>query len=283
MTAEAEPCRKGHPVPYHLANCPTCGTFVGAPNVRQARAMRTFLMGHYNQASAQLEDSDLIAERDQLESIVRDAFMTIAMDPPLLRNLAEGDSYRSYYQSRDDRAREIAARRNQQNRSKVDNQLHAGYHDHIIHAALSPDGRHLSSYGSVGAVLRKGFHDQVSSLLRENDFDFYRRHELGNIDAEEPMGWRAAWEDRTYLAVAKVAGQITPGMTATELADLIMCVGQDRQSDRFIEVHIYGRLGAADLAAIYCADTRNADDELDIRVAREKLEPLGIMFEMGTV
>lgn len=282
MAAETEPCRKGHPVPYNLANCPTCGTFVGAPNVRQAKGMRTFLMGHYNQAVAQLEDSDLLAERDQLESIVANAFMTIAMDPPLLRNLAEGDSYRSYYQSRDDRAREIAAQSNQRNRSKVDDQLHTGYHEHIIHAALSPDGRYLSSYGSVGVALRKGFLDPVSSLLRENDFDFFRRHQLGDIDAEEPMGWRAAWEDRAYLAVAKVAGEIAPGMTADELADLIMSVGPDRQSDRFIEVHIYGRLGAGDLAVVTCSLPRNADDELDLKVAREKLEPLGIVFEQGT-
>lgn len=268
-------------MPYHLANCPTCSAFVGAPNVRYARSMRSYLMGHYNQAVAQLEDLGLQAEQAQLEAILADAVMTIAMNPPLLRNLAEGDSYRSYYQSLNARAREIAVRGNQQNRSKVDNLLHAGYHEHIVHAALSPDGRFLGSYGSVGAVLRKGIFDSISSLLRENDFDFYRTNDLGALDAEEPMGWRAVWEDRAYLAVAKVAGDISAGMNASELADLIMSAGPDRKTDQFIEVHIYARLRAGDLASVTCSGVENADDQLDLNVAREKLEALGIRFEDG--
>jgi len=274
-------CRRGHDVPYNLANCPTCGVFVGAPNVRYAASMRSYLLGHYNQATAQLEDLGLHSERDQLEALLADAVMTIAMNPPLLRNLAEGDSYRSYYQSLDDRARGIAVRSNQQNRAKVDNLLHAGYHEDIVHAALSPDGRFLTSYGSVGVILRTGFLDPVSSLLRENDFDFYRAYKLGDIDAEEPMGWRAVWPDRAYLAVAKVAGEITAGMNQRQLADLIMSAGVDRQSDRFIEVHIYARLRAGDIATVICLGARNEDDSLDLRVAREKLEILGVAFEDG--
>ncbi len=108
----------------------------------------------------------------------------------------------------------------------------------ICYAALSLDDTGLVSYGDCALTLVEAAARARATLLEENSYTFVRRHKIlpGN---DIPAGYRAVWEDRHKLAVAKLASEIDPNTTEDAFAGLLLYSDGDRTTDKFMEVHVY--------------------------------------------
>lgn len=266
----------GEFVPYNRTNCPH-GTLVGYPNVRRAQNMRAALLANYDAAVTGANARSVFAEIGQLWVIADDACATINVSPKILRNLSYSQPYRSYYNALDDGDRQIAMQQHHGTRQAVDAKIHTGYEKHILNAALSGDERGLTNYGPITVRFKPEAIEDMSTLLRENAFDFYKRHALGDLDAIEPEGWRATWEDRAFLVVAALADRVVAGMGDDDLQDLVLATGSTRHDDRYIEVHIFGGVSWQAIASV-CREAALSDprDTATWHIARERLERRGV-------
>jgi hypothetical protein len=122
-----------------------------------------------------------------------------------------------------------------------------GYHREIRFAILTLDGKGLPSYGNCSLVLREDMIEYRASVFEENSVFFALRHGVlppgqdpATVDVDSPKGYRAGWDCRGELAVAKLHDQLKPDTTPDGFADLIAKKGKTTTEDEFIEVHIFG-------------------------------------------
>jgi len=260
MSLEGDACSCcNEMVPYNVDNCPK-GSFVGFPNVRVARKMKADLAGRHTaarEAGDTRNVSDLI---QRLDDLLNGAKASINLAPRIVANLANGQPYRSYHESCELGQRPLAKRINHAHRTAVDAKVHIGYGDRIINAALSPDGRGLSNYGKIALLLKDGAISDRCSLLSENAFDYFQSHKLWDPDKPEPLGFRALWEDRAALGVAKLEPLVKENMSDEDLCDLILHSGADRHDDRYIEVHVIDFLQREYVGSFYRARAFDQDE-----------------------
>lgn len=78
-----------------------------------------------------------------------------------------------------------------------------------------------------------------ATLLEENSYGFVLRHRL-LADGDIPRGFRALWEDRHKLVVAKLASRIHARTRTDAFPQIVLYSDGDRANDEFVEVHFYG-------------------------------------------
>jgi hypothetical protein len=259
-------------IDFHRTNCAVCGSFVGYPNVRIAAAMKHDLNRHYAEALSDATRRGVRLWVNQLEVLLDGSVATITVRPNILSNMAVGHNYRNYYKALKNDLRRIAEPEYHAHRAAVDVKIHPGYETEILDAALSPDGRGLTSYGEITLQLRNVTIEDRASVLRENSFTFYERYDLGKRDAKEEPGWRSVWADRAHLGIAHLAGRVTPTTSERDLPGKILSSGATRNDDCFMEIHIYGELtlDAVDTVSLDKPLT-NANDHDDWDFARQKV------------
>jgi len=108
-------------------------------------------------------------------------------------------------------------------------------------AALSLDGSGVSSYGEVWVTLDDICVAYRSIVLEENSFDFVERHGLGSERIKtRPYGYLATWIDRGKLAIAKCGLDLKADTKENDFIGILLFTEGQRNTDRFLEVHIYG-------------------------------------------
>lgn len=241
--------------------------------------MRADLVTNYNAAADLANIRGVKAELGLLWAIADDACVTININPKILRNLSYSQAYLSYYKALEEGDRQIAMQQHHGTRQAVDAKIHTGYEKHILNAALSGDGRGLTNYGPITIRLKSEAVEDLTSLLRENAFDFYKRHGLGELDAIEPAGWRSTWDDRAFLVVAALAEHIAVGMGLQELQSLLLFSGPSRHDDKYVEVHIFGGISWQAIASVRReAALTDARDQAAWDIARDRLKGRGVQI-----
>jgi len=124
-------------------------------------------------------------------------------------------------------------------RGRVDEALFPHYKEHIRFAALSLDDKGLINYGKCFLVLRNDMIAHRATVFEENSMLFMEKHNI-RLMAELPTGYRALWEDRGKLAVAKLSRSIDSNTMPNNFAEVLLKNGANSGEDEFIEVHIYG-------------------------------------------
>jgi hypothetical protein len=135
--------------------------------------------------------------------------------------------------------RSPAMRSDDRARTAVEGIIFGSLASDIRYAALSIGGLGLASYGNCTIVLRELAVQASATLLENNSYKFVRDHQL-TFESEIPAGYRAVWEDRHILAVSKLAKKVARAQTPTSAAEILLFSEGDRQTDDFIEVHIWG-------------------------------------------
>lgn len=160
-------------------------------------------------------------------------------------DLLRGAKYQNYHFQVEVGRKRIASELNHGVRLMVNQRIYPAYGLALHYAVLSPDGRGLGNYGEVAVTwdVTPSYLGRRSTLLEENEFAFFERHGLGELDAVVPPGFRAAWTDRSMLAVAKLEPELTAATALADLSDMLLAEGTDRRQDRFIEVVVYGNQG----------------------------------------
>jgi hypothetical protein len=254
MAAHSPKCPNpdcGEPVHYWAVHC-RCGHFLGFPNRRAAETERDELDKRYVHVRNDAVRRSIGPLLNKLEALAEQSRPVINMSFAACDDIIRPDKYRTYDQRVRSGERDPAESQHHSDRSKVGDVLFPVYKEHIVYAALSPDGRGLLSYGPVAVrweVLPRYLGPRIS-LLEENSFTFYEKNHLGDLGATLPAGYRAIWEDRAKLAAAKLAPSLTASTAEASVAGLLVQSGATRKADEFIEIYIYDEKGL---------DTREVD------------------------
>ena len=228
------------PNDYWRAHCRRCGWLLGFPNRRAAEAERPELVARYYTACKNADSHNTLKLLEKAEALAEASRPVIAMSFAACDDLLRPGKYRNYDQRVGSGEREPARAADHSNREMVGQRLYPMYSQHIAYAALSPDGRGLSSYGPIALrwQVTPNYLGRRSSLLEENSYTFYNRFSLGPLNATIPGGYRAVWEDRARLVAAKLEPRITIATAENELPQLLLHEG-GRPNDDFVEIAIY--------------------------------------------
>jgi hypothetical protein len=180
---------------------------------------------------------------DALVLATSDSRAVIARPLGEIERLARSDSevYSTYYRQIEAEIRLPDASEWDAMRRIAEDALFPGYREDIRFAALTLDDRGLKSYGNTFFTLRPPMIAHRATVFEENNVLFAKKRKLpfGKL-AEFPKGFRATWDDRGRLCVAKLGGALQPSMTRADFPGLILRPGNTTADDDFIEVHVWG-------------------------------------------
>lgn len=270
-------CGSGYEV--SAERCPACGEHLGYPNVRAAAdpSETEALMQRYDEAVERATARGAGGVVNAFESAVSRSSAAVTVDLFRLREFIvdKRTLYTNYCLAVSAQTRQAAEDEFDRHRRAVDAILFGGYAHEIRFAALSIDGKGLESYGAFTMVLREVTVFKRSTVLEENSFDFVERHGL-KPGSSIPMGYRAVWENRQKLAVAKLADFITSDTDGVEFASLLLYSDGDRKRDRFIEVQMFGSFNTDAIESVRGSSTwKRADETAVAAVVKEHVVNAG--------
>jgi len=112
---------------------------------------------------------------------------------------------------------------------------------HIRFAALSLNDIGLTNYGPCALILKEHMISHRSSVFEENCALFMERKGIRvQRQPKLPKGYKATWERRARLCVAKLADRIDSGTTSDKYSEILLKNGTTSAQDEFVEVHIWG-------------------------------------------
>lgn len=224
--------------------CPSCTCDLGAPNVRECSAA-----GECRQLQKRFDDAKSEATKNKAERewrffrdcVKNESGVVIAMPAQIARSLVSDPRtvYANYEALVGSTLRRPATPDNDRHRKAVAGLLFGQTDSQIRYGCLAIANEALASYGDVACGLRPETVKKRTTFLEENSYDFVRRHGL-EPGKPIPAGFRAVWENRDKLALAKLGRKLKRGQRREELRGLLIQSSGDRTSDQFIEAHVYG-------------------------------------------
>jgi hypothetical protein len=240
---DSSPCEFcGNDVPLSWERCPHCARPGLFPNVRAAQvpSEREALESRYQEALQQAEGRGAGEAVRTLERAAQETKAVMARSFRELDRLASSDRelFSTYYKLLDAEVRLPHGEDWDERRETADSRLFSSRNkEQIRFALLSLDGTGLPHYGECSFVFRESMIAHRASVYEENSTVFLEKHAY-----RPPPGYRAPWEERAKLSVAKLAGEIPTATTAEQCRGLFVVPGASPEEDRFIEVHIWGPL-----------------------------------------
>jgi len=156
--------------------------------------------------------------------------------------------------------------------------LFPGYEKEIRFAALSMDGIGASTYGECSLVLRDSMIAHRASVFEGNSAWLLKqwRYDLTS-------GFRATWEQRSMLCVAKLAAQLQAEATPEDFAEILLCPGPIAEEGRFVEVHILRGLTRRSLEKVMIASPPRGGrpGSTRLKALRDRLAEAGVAFEVS--
>jgi hypothetical protein len=242
----------GADVAAHWVQCANCGIHLGFPNVRTANAHAevTHLDARHREVRVDAEGRGVGAVLRAFEAAITLASRAVICRPLGTLNRfiqSQRGPFQTFYQ-------QVAWGRIPEDnsydrvRGAVDFLFFSYYGEHIHFAALTLNRSGLPSYGNCHLILRNASICARASLFRENTLTYCQRTGQAAAQPLPVTGWRAGWDQRHLLAVAKCGPEIT---MVTQPADFVRILMRSRSAsdadDTFIEVHVHDPLSALDV------------------------------------
>lgn len=242
----------GRAVDWSDEKCGRCKQVLAVPNQRELLVQdeKASLNGHYQQAVEKATQQGHIDSLRQLEAKVKaDSHAVINVSPQLLDDFLAGSKtlMSNYVLQVAAKTRKPAKRQDDKTRSGVEGILFGSYAKQIRYAALSLTHQGLTSYGECSITLADVTMEKSATVMIENSFDFIKRHRITPMDAI-PAGMRSTWTDRHLLATTKLVDKLADGQNGFE--QWLLNSEGDRNTDEFVEVHIYGEFGQTAIEVI---------------------------------
>lgn len=265
----------GNPVSFHRRTCHVCESDIGFPNVRQAAQEEPKLRERYTSAKASAVSRGVKEQLEKFETSVTQSKAVLARSLKQFIGLIESENklYTSFGKQVRENARLAENNSWDKGRTSVDAAVYPNYSEEIIYSMLSYTNLGLPYYGNCHIVLISEFIEKRSSLFEENPFRFMNRHHV-ITGTQIPEGYRAVWENRGMLAVAKLNSKITSTTTEANYQDILIS-GDGEEAD-FIEVHIYGAIHAKVFSKITIVGKQTTVDIALLNAHRRKIKECGI-------
>jgi hypothetical protein len=163
----------------------------------------------------------------------------------------------------------------------TDDALFPAYKQHIRFAALSLDRVGLSNYGDCSMVLRDNMIAHRASVFEENSVTWMIRHGFSISNAHNlPSGYRAVWNERNKLAVAKLADKFRPDTQPDSYPSLLLKQGAIPEDDQFIEVHVWGPMTVRTFEHVTIKQPQKKAGRAILNALRERLGKAGVTMEV---
>lgn len=269
----------GSEIPFSSDGCPTCGTGVAKPNVRDALRQKAKLQERHAAARSKAAASgneDVFTAFENEVGKNSKAVITVTLGY-LLEFLSDPKQlYSAYDQLVRAKIRLPAEPDDDANRKNVESWLFNGYEDKVRYAALSLDGHGPSSYGRISepicAMILANFAIKGrATVLEENSYHFVARHKISK-PSDVPPGHMAQWEDRGKLAATKLNDKLSVTTGAEDFPNILLTSQGDRKTDDFLEVIIYDGFGSR---AVESVRQLTKSSPADTARLKEKLSEVG--------
>ncbi len=277
-------CEKcGTPLAASSRNCTTCNADAGFPNVRSSCTEENLnaLSQSYEEALVRATSKGVLSEFATLSGVTEnESGVVVAMTGTIALTLLKNPEtiYSNYENLTRSGTRKPAREMDDRHRLEVGALIFGSYSNEIRYGVLSLTTAGLPTYGDVFCRLRNVAVANRTSFLETNSFEFVRSHNIG-VDDEIPAGYRAQWQDRHKLALAKLGDRLTGGQSKTEFQDLLVeSDGKDRNNDSFIEAHIFGGFdkNAIESLEINTEKTHSRTDQLLLDVVTSTFAEMGV-------
>jgi hypothetical protein len=148
----------------------------------------------------------------------------------------------------------------------------------IRFAALSMDESAPPSYGECCLVLREDRIAHRASIFEDNSATF-----MADRGYNVAPGFRATWEERAMLCVAKLADRLQVDTPVSQFPRVLMEPGPTSGEDRFVEVHVWGTMTRRTLEKVRVLDAaRNQRPrKARLKVLRDNLVQVGVPLEVS--
>lgn len=271
----------GEEVPDHVRHCVVCGTDAKVPNVRAAN--RVSEVGALEQ---RVSASESEAQLRGCDAVVKDFRRTVANSAAVVcRSLgkvnellsSDNQLFATFYQGVNGDSRLPEDNEWDRIRQSVDSLLFPYYFEELRFAVLSIDGTGVTGYGEYCIVLKDIAIKTRTTVFEENTVLFIRRHRVVAGDSL-PLGYRATWENRDSLAVAKLAKKLTPSTVPSEYQSIL--IPSTATDGDFIEVHIYGSIHRKAVKHLSGPEPHKKADKVIFRSVIRKLKEIGATWEV---
>lgn len=241
MTHRCDKC--GCEYYYTLERCPHCAHPGNYSNVLIASERREVdaVDQRYENAIRGAERRRCALQFEDFSKWLEDSRVVVARPYADIDRLAAGDNsvQATYYDLVDTGLRLPDGSSWEELRKPADEVLFPNYREKIRFGALSADGIGVINYGHFWMTMRTGFIEHRTSVFDQNSVIFVSEKRL-KAASGALLGHRASWANRSKLAAARLADQITASTRHDEFPSILMRQGATTAADRFIEAHIWG-------------------------------------------
>ena len=255
---------------------PYASAISGALNVREcgSEAERKALKERLRKAELAVRSEKRVQPFNNFSDILAGkSGVVVAMPAGIARSLASDPRF--VYQNLESLigsgVRQAPLLEHDKHRKAVAGLLFGTYGDKLRYGVLSLDNSGLSTYGDVCCRLREVAVSDRTSFLESTPDTFANQHEL-KPGAPLPEGYRAVWDNRHLLALAKLAKRVAKGQSAADWQRLLCYSdGRDRTNDDFVEAHIFEGFTIDAVEEMVSVDgKRDKTVRIDVRLARER-------------
>jgi hypothetical protein len=283
--SQTRPCDHcGHS--FHISKqlCPHCARPALYGNVFAAEDPDEIaaLQQRYDEAklAAQSRGARALRVVESFEAEISNTRAVIARSAGELQRLSTSDNevYATFYQWLKAGVRIPAGEKWDTLRSVADEALFPNYKEHISFAALSLDGMGLPNYGECFIVLRTEMIAHRASVFEENSVIFMKHHGVKMEEAHKlPRGYRATWDGRGKLCVAKLAGRIDDATPPVAYSGILLRQGSTSEDDDFVEAHVWGPMTIRTIErVIFNKPTSRAARDITNRANKQRMAKFGV-------
>lgn len=109
--------------------------------------------------------------------------------------------------------------------------------------------------------------------MNENSYKFVETHNIGH-GGEIPLGYTCSWEYKEKLVLNKLSKFLVDYDDQKDILDNLLVSTNDRESDEFIEAHIYGSFNGESFESIHLDDGVNREERNDFEIAEQRFNEL---------
>lgn len=157
--------------------------------------------------------------------------------------------------------------------------LYPHFSNNIIFGSLSLYNSGISGYGSVTMVLKDALISKRASVFEENPHTFVKKHRI-ILNEPLPCGYRADWENRYRLAMAKLHSNLSSTSKTEDFAAILQNDTGGTGTSDFIEVHIYGTINRNAIEKAVMIRPKTKMDRLLWKALTCRLEDIGAEAEL---
>ena len=264
-------------IPQPAERCPHCGKPGYFWNVITASdvAERAALERRYQGAKADALSRTASGPLQDFETAITASKAVIARSESEVLRLATNTRqlYSTYYQLIEAGVRLPDGDEWDTLRELTDTVLFPHYKKDIRFGALSLDGVGPANYGPCSIVLRDDMISHRASVFEENSTLFMERRGIKiSRNPNLPKGYRATWDQREKLSVAKLGEKIDSTTTSDKYSGILLKQGATAEDEEFVEVHIWGPMTVLTMDRVIVTPPQSSKRATIIRAIKAKLE-----------